>query len=160
MAGKRKVARAVWRRVGAAHVWLFRRTRGRRGGRVQGVPVLLITTRGRVTQRLRTQPIGYLRDRDRLVVCGSNGGSPHAPMWPSNLQADPHAQVDLGTETFDVVATEAVGDDYDRRWRQLVDVYPAFEKYARKTERRIPVWVLEPVAPASAAGALERAAEL
>lgn len=160
MANKRRLARAVWRRAGAAHVWLFRRTHGRRGGKVQGIPVLLITTTGRVTGRMRTQPICYLRDRDRLIVCGSNGGSPHAPAWPGNLRADPSARVELGAEARDVVATEALGDEYSYRWQQLVEAYPAFGKYARKTARRIPVWVLDPVRAGSAPSAFERATEL
>ncbi len=73
--------------------------------------MLLLTTTGRVTGQRRTRPIGYLRDGDRFVVCGSAGGSDHAPAWPLNLRANPMAQVELGTETLLVRAVEATGDE-------------------------------------------------
>ncbi len=148
MARKRRVIRAVGRRASDAHVALFRRTGGRRGGRANGVPVLLLTTTGRMTGLPRTRPVGYLRDGDDFVVCGSNGGSDHAPAWPLNLRANPLAQVDLGSGTLTVRAVEATGDEGERRWQQLVAAYPVFAKYRRKTTRRIPMWVIERAAPA------------
>lgn len=129
----------------AVHVWLYRRTDGRRGGTIQGVPHLLITTVGRRTGLERTRPIGYCEADGLLIVCGSNGGSDPMPSWVYNLRSNPKAEVQIGPAKQAVVATEALGDEYQRRWAELTERYPVFLKYPKKTKRRIPVMLLEPI---------------
>lgn len=145
MAGKRRISRALFRRAGALHVGLYRRSGGKRGGVIQGAPVMLITTTGRVTGQDRTQPICYGRAGQSFIVVGSNGGSKHPPMWPLNLAADPAARVQIGDATIPVRGHEVVGDEYDRYWSELTHQYPVFLKYPKKTSRHLPVWVLDPV---------------
>jgi deazaflavin-dependent oxidoreductase (nitroreductase family) len=150
MAGKRRVVRALGRAAGAIHIGVYRRSGGRRGGRVKGIPVLLITTTGRRSGQERTQPVCYCLDGDGYVVAGTNGGMKHPPCWSLNLRNDPAARIQVGPDMFDVTATEATGAEYDRLWAAYVEQHPPLAKYPRKTTRRIAVWQLEPV-PAPAA---------
>jgi deazaflavin-dependent oxidoreductase (nitroreductase family) len=111
------------------------------------MPVLLLTTVGRKSGRPRTQPLAYTRARDGYAVIASKGGAAHHPLWYLNLQANPVAEVTVGRETQRVRARDADGDERERLWRQLADVYPGYDRYAQKTSRRIPVVVLEPNDP-------------
>jgi F420H(2)-dependent quinone reductase len=81
-----RVGMAVLRGGLAAQVWIYRRSKGRLVGSVRGTPVLLLTTTGRKSGASRTRPVGYLPDGERFMVCGSNGGSDHAPAWALNLR--------------------------------------------------------------------------
>jgi deazaflavin-dependent oxidoreductase (nitroreductase family) len=134
----------IFKVTGALHVALYRLTRGRIGGRAFGAPVLLLTTRGRKTGKLRTTPLLYLEDGDRLVVVASKGGAPRHPAWFLNLAADPEVTVERGRERLAMRAREADDDERARYWPQVVAMYPGYEKYQQKTSRRIPLVVLEP----------------
>lgn len=144
-AGRRtsSVAIAIARLASAVHVKLYRRTEGRRGGTLNGVPHLLLTTTGRRTGLPRTRPIGYYRDGDQLIVAASNGGSNSMPAWVFNLRGNPIAEVEIGADRFAVCAAEATGEDYRRRWAQLSGNYPIYLRYPKKTTRHIPVMVLQ-----------------
>lgn len=106
-------------------------------------PLLLLTTIGRKSGTKRTTPLIYVRDGDSLVVAASNGGHPSHPAWWLNLQARPHARVQVMNERRDVKASEARGPERDRLWRLLTDEYDGYAAYQRKAEREIPVIVLE-----------------
>jgi deazaflavin-dependent oxidoreductase (nitroreductase family) len=110
----RAFTRAVARLASDLHVRLYWRTKGRRGGKVQGVPVLLLTTNGRKTGLPRTRPLGYSRDGHGFVVTGSNGGSDAAPAWWLNLHSNPTAHIEVGTEKLTVTAAEATGEESAR----------------------------------------------
>jgi deazaflavin-dependent oxidoreductase (nitroreductase family) len=140
---------------------MYRRSGGRRGGKVKGIPVLLITTTGRVTGLERTQPICYCRDGERYIVAGTNGGTKHAACWSLNLRTDPNARIQVGREALEVCATEATGDEYERLWAMYIEQHPVIARYRAKTTRRIPVWQLEPtkLVP-SGATALDQRAQL
>jgi len=112
------------------------------------MPVLLLTTTGRKSGRPRTQPLAYTRAGEGYAVIASKGGAAQHPLWYLNLRANPLAEVTLGRETRRVRARDAEGEERDRLWRQLADVFPGYDRYAQKTSRRIPVIVLEPI-PAS-----------
>ncbi len=127
------------------HASLFRATNGRVGGRMVGSPVLLLVTTGRKTGRTRTTPLLYLRDRDRHVIVASNGGAAKHPVWWLNLQAYPEATVEVGGRKVRVRATEAQGGEKARLWEALVRMYPSYEDYQKRTDREIPVVLLEPV---------------
>jgi len=113
------------------------------------MPVLLLTTTGRKSGKPRTQPLAYTRAGEGYAVIASKGGAPRHPLWYLNLRANPLAQVTVGRQTEEVRAREAEGEERERLWRQLADVFPGYDKYALKTSRRIPVIVLEPRAGSS-----------
>lgn len=133
-----------FRILGGLHRRIYRLTGGKVGGRIANMPVLLLTTTGRKSGRPRTQPLAYTRAGEGYAVIASKGGAPHHPLWYLNLRANPLAEVTVGRATEKVRAREAEGEERDQLWRQLADVYSGYDKYARKTSRRIPVIVLEP----------------
>ncbi len=122
---------------------MYRATGGKIGGRIVG-PVLLLTTTGRKTGKKRTTPLLYLEDGENLVVVASNGGAPRHPAWWLNLEVDPEPQVRIGDRTLRVRAEEAKGEEKRRLWARLVEMYPAYEDYLRRTTREIPVVILRP----------------
>jgi F420H(2)-dependent quinone reductase len=132
-----------FRILGGLHRRVYRLTGGRIGGRIANMPVLLLTTTGRKSGRARTQPLAYTRAGEGYAVIASKGGAAHHPLWYLNLRANPLAEVTVGRETQRMRAREAEGDERERLWRQLADLYSGYDRYARKTSRRIPVMVLE-----------------
>jgi len=126
------------------HRAIYRVSGGRVGGRFGKAPVLLLTTTGRKSGRLRTQPLLYARDGDRYVVIASKGGSPTHPLWYLNLRASPAAEVTIGRLSQRVRASDAEGEERERLWRAVTDLYSGYDKYAERTSRRIPVVVLSP----------------
>ena len=126
------------------HRAIYRVSGGRVGGSFGKAPVLLLTTTGRKSGRSRTQPLLYARDGDRYVVIASKGGSPTHPLWYLNLQASPAATVTIGRASQPVRASDAEGEERERLWRAVTDLYSGYDKYAERTSRRIPVVVLSP----------------
>ena len=110
-----------------------------------GVPTLLLTTRGRRSGKLRRTALIYGRDGDDYVVVGSNGGSPRHPAWYHNLEADPRVHVQVGGEKFDARARTATGEERERLWAPMARIWPDYDKYQTKTDREIPVVVLDRV---------------
>jgi len=127
------------------HASLFRATGGKVGGRLVGSPVLLLVTTGRKSGLQRTTPLLYLDDGDRHVIVASNGGAAKHPVWWLNLQANPEATVEVAGRKTRVRATEAQGEERARLWKRLVRMYGPYESYRKKTDREIPVILLEPV---------------
>jgi deazaflavin-dependent oxidoreductase (nitroreductase family) len=141
------MANLGFRILGGIHARVYRATGGKVGGRAGKVPVLLLTTTGRKSGRPRTSPLLYTRAGDSgYMVIASKGGAPQHPLWYRNLQANPLAEVTVGRRTQQVRARDAQGEERERLWRALADLYPGYDRYARKTTRTIPVVVLEPVA--------------
>jgi deazaflavin-dependent oxidoreductase (nitroreductase family) len=124
----------------------FRANRGKVGGMFESTPLLLLHHTGAKTGRVRVNPLAYATDGDdRLVVFASKGGAPTNPDWFHNLKANPRATVEVGTETFQVRAQVAEGDERERLWNRQTKVAPGFAEYQRNTKRQIPVVVLERV---------------
>jgi F420H(2)-dependent quinone reductase len=123
-------------------VWVYRRSGGRIGGTMFGAPLLLLTTVGRKSGRSWTVPVMYQIDGDRWVVVASNGGSPRHPAWWLNLRSHPEASIQVGRDTYPVTAVEAVGAEREGLWRRMADMYQGYDRYARKTTRKIPVVLL------------------
>jgi deazaflavin-dependent oxidoreductase (nitroreductase family) len=134
----------VWR----FHRWAYQATGGRLGGRMMGMPVLLLTTTGRKSGAPRTNALMYLPEGRGCVVIASNAGEPRHPGWWLNLQARPRATIQRGREVTPVVAREAEGEERARLWAKLVAIQPSYEVYRQRTARRIPVVVLEAAAQA------------
>ena len=127
------------------HRFLYRVSGGRIGGRVVGMPVLMLTTTGRKSGVPRTNVLTYLPKGRASVVFASNAGEPRHPAWWLNLAADPHATVQRGQEVTPVIAREAEGEERARLWDEVVRTEAGYAVYAERTTRRIPVVVLEPV---------------
>lgn len=146
----RPLVRRIARLASDAHVAIYRRSQGRRAGAVKGVPLLLLTTTGRVSGRTWTRPVGYQRDGQRLIVCGSNGGHGPLPAWAHNLRANPRAQAQIGPTTVPVTAHELHGDQYDHAWTQLTGRHPVYATYVTRTDRHLPLFAIQPTATAPA----------
>jgi deazaflavin-dependent oxidoreductase (nitroreductase family) len=133
-----------FRILGGIHRRVYRLTGGKIGGRMGKLPILLLTTTGRKSGQPRTQPLAYTRAGDGYAVIASKGGAARHPLWYLNLRANPLAEVTVGRETRNVRARDAQGEERERLWRALADLYAGYDRYAKKTSRRIPVVVLEP----------------
>jgi deazaflavin-dependent oxidoreductase (nitroreductase family) len=144
-----EIARTAQRLIGkgmtGTHAAIYRASGGKVAGRMFNSPVLLLITTGRKTGRERTSPLLYLEDGENLVVVGSVGGAPKHPDWYWNLKANPEARVQIKDRTLQVRAEEAKDEEKRRLWRRLVEMYPPYEDYQRRTEREIPVFVLRPI---------------
>lgn len=125
------------------HRSVFRLSGGRIGARVDDMPVLLLTTRGRRTGEERSVALQFIRDGGAYVVIGSFAGEDRHPAWWLNVRAAREARVTLRGETQTVRAREAQGDERDRLWRWFVEANPAYAEYQERTTRRIPVVILE-----------------
>jgi deazaflavin-dependent oxidoreductase (nitroreductase family) len=127
---------------GPEHVRVYEETGGKRGYDWRGTTILLLSTKGRSSGETRTMPLIHRTDGDRWVVVASKGGWPSNPAWYENLQADPDATIQVKDERIDVRATTAQGQERERLWSLMNEVWPAYEEYQAKTDRQIPVVVL------------------
>ena len=132
----------VWK----IHRWLYRVSGGRFGAKMSGMPVLLLTTTGRRSGEARTVPLMYLPYEKAAVVIASNAGEPKHPAWWLNLQGNPRASVQRGSETIAVTAREAEGEERAKLWARLIATEASYTVYQERTKRLIPVVVLDPVA--------------
>jgi deazaflavin-dependent oxidoreductase (nitroreductase family) len=123
----------------------FRAGEGKVAGPFEGAPLLLLTTTGAKTGRKHTTPLVYQQDGGRIVVFGSKGGAPSHPAWYHNLVANPTVTVELPAETFEARAVTVEGAERDRIWSAQKELMPGFKDYEAKTDRQIPVIVLERV---------------
>ena len=128
--------------LGALHRSLYRRSGGKWGRTFFGSPILLLTTTGRRTGQPRTWPLTYLPEGDRLIVIASNGGQPNHPAWYLNLRANPRVRIQIGDQTRAMIAQTTEGDERARLWSRVVEEYPAYAEYQRKTDRQIPIVAL------------------
>ena len=126
----------------------FRANQGKVGGMFDGMPILLVHHTGAKTGTERVNPVAYQKlDDGGYAIFASTGGAPTNPDWYHNLLANPKVSVEVGTESFDVTAREAKGEERDRIWTTQKDRFHGFAEYEEKTKgiRDIPVIVLEPV---------------
>lgn len=121
----------------------FRANEGRVGGPFEGATLLLLHSTGARSGRDRINPMMYAADGDDLVVFASAAGADSHPAWYHNLVAHPRAAVEVGTDTVQVEARVAEGDERERLWSRQKADYPGFAGYEAKTARTIPVVVLE-----------------
>jgi deazaflavin-dependent oxidoreductase (nitroreductase family) len=129
---------------GDEHVRAYQETDGARGYHWRGTTILLLTTIGSKTGEPRTTPLIHRTDGDRYVIVASKGGAPEHPAWFTNMQQNPEAEVQVLGEKIPVRMTVAEGTERARLWDAMVEVWPAYEDYRAKTDREIPVVVLEP----------------
>jgi deazaflavin-dependent oxidoreductase (nitroreductase family) len=129
--------------VGENHLRLYLQTNGEQGYLWNGVPILVLTTKGRKSGETRQIPIIFSRDGDNYFIIGSKGGSPTHPAWYLNLVADPHVQVQVKGDKFDAVARTAESPERERLWAIALKDWPNYDVYQSRTTRQIPVVVLE-----------------
>jgi F420H(2)-dependent quinone reductase len=138
----------IWRlfnQATRAHVLTYRLTGGLVGHRIPGVPqVLLLDHVGAKSGRKRTTPLSYLEDGEDVVIVASKGGSPRHPAWFHNLRANPETTVQVGSRRLPVTARVATPEERARLWPKVVDLYGGYQGYQDRTEREIPLVVLEP----------------
>ncbi|HEY5651677.1 MAG TPA: nitroreductase family deazaflavin-dependent oxidoreductase [Acidimicrobiia bacterium] len=126
------------------HSGVFRLTGGVVGRRLVDNDMLLLTTTGRVTGRPHTVPLLYLSDREASIVFASWGGRDNHPEWYLNLIDDPHATVQIDGHRHGVRARTAEAEERDRWWAAAQKAYSGYATYQSRTERQIPVVILEP----------------
>ncbi|MDQ1402302.1 MAG: hypothetical protein QOG03_618 [Actinomycetota bacterium] len=127
------------------HEAIFKATQGRLGGRVAGMPVLILHTTGRKSgQRRSTMLTTPVKDEDRIVIVASKGGDPKHPTWFLNLEANPDVEVTIDGGTKPMKARTATKAEKDELWPQITGTYKGYAGYQQRTDRDIPVVILEP----------------
>jgi len=124
---------------------LYMQSGGTQGTELRGKPVILLTTIGAKTGKLRKTPLMRVTHDGEYAVVASLGGAPKNPVWYYNIAAHPRVELQDGTETGDYEAREVFGDEKALWWGRAVKAFPDYADYQRKTDRAIPVFVLTPI---------------
>ncbi|MDQ6749823.1 MAG: nitroreductase family deazaflavin-dependent oxidoreductase [Actinomycetota bacterium] len=142
------VADRLWpvlNRLMQGHAAVYRASGGRIGHRLPGLPpILLLDHLGAKSGRRRTTPLVYVPDGQDIVLVASKGGHPRHPGWFHNLHANPDTTVQIGAETRAVHARVANPNERARLWPRVVEAYSGYREYQERTEREIPLVILEP----------------
>ena len=132
-------------RAFGAHATLYRATRGVVGHRLPGLPpFLLLDHVGAKSGIERSSPLVYIEDGENLVIVASKGGFPKHPAWFHNLRANPETTVQVGGERRRVRARIATDAERERLWPKAVEAWPGYDDYQARTDRKIPLVILEP----------------
>jgi F420H(2)-dependent quinone reductase len=136
----------IYKIIMRAIVFLYRATKGRFGGRMTGLDVLLLTTTGRKSGKRRTTPLGYFEDSGGYVIIGigSNAGFKTHPAWFHNLRSNPQVQIEIKDRKLDANAEIMDSDRRRALWARLLAISPQYERYEKKTTREIPLVLLRP----------------
>jgi deazaflavin-dependent oxidoreductase (nitroreductase family) len=134
---------ANWIAFTRAHCAIYRGTRGLIGGSLIGIQMLLLTTRGRKSGLARTLPLAYVEYKGDYVVVASNGGAEKTPAWWLNLRDADSAEVQVGGECFEVGWSAAPSKERMEYWRRLQAAIPAYRMYRLRTDREIPILLLQ-----------------
>ena len=129
----------------ADQVELYERSGGTEGTTLNGLPVIIVTHRGRMTGAVRKTPLMRVTDGDDYVLVASRGGAPTHPLWYHNLKADPDVEIRDATETYSMRVREVEsGTERERLWETAVAAFSPYQDYQEKTDRLIPVFLAEP----------------
>ncbi len=118
---------------------------GTEGTEMQGKPVILLTTIGAKSGKIRKTPLMRVEHDGEYAVVASLGGAPKNPVWYHNVKANPHVELQDGPVTKDYEAREVFGDEKAMWWERAVAAWPDYAEYQKKTDRQIPVFVLTPI---------------
>jgi deazaflavin-dependent oxidoreductase (nitroreductase family) len=118
---------------------------GTEANTLRGVPIIVLTSVGAKTGGLRKTALMRVEHDGRYAVVASKGGAPEPPAWYANVRKNPHVMLQDGAERREYLARELDGDEYDLWWQRATEVWPDYDAYQQKTDRRIAVFVLEPV---------------
>ena len=122
----------------------YERSRGREANTFMdtGLPIIIVTTRGNKTGKLRKTPLMRVEHGGEYALVASVGGAPKHPVWYHNVKADPNAvTIQDGPEPFDATVREVTGDERAEWWKRAVAAYPPYAEYQQNTERVIPVFI-------------------
>ncbi|MFF4750900.1 nitroreductase family deazaflavin-dependent oxidoreductase [Streptomyces sp. NPDC002514] len=141
--GEYEPSPAAWVRE---QVELYESSGGTRGTTLRdtGLPVIVLTSRGARSGKIRKTPLMRVEHDGRYAVVASQGGAPKHPVWYFNLTADPHVELQDGPAKQDMTAREVTGAERAEWWKRAVAAYPPYAEYQERTSREIPVFVLEP----------------
>lgn len=141
LTGEYEPSTASWAREQVAR---YEGTNGEQGADMQGRPVVVVTSVGAKTGKLRKNPLMRVEHGGVYAVVASLGGDPKNPVWYHNLRANPHVELQDGATKRDYLAREVSGDEKSVWWQRAVEAWPDYANYQTKTDRQIPVFVLEP----------------
>lgn len=139
--GEYEPSPAAWVRDQVA---LYERSGGTEGTTLRGLPVIILTTKGVKSGKIRKTPLMRVEHDGTYAIVASQGGAPKHPVWYHNVTADPHVELQDGPVRRDMTAREVTGDEKALWWERAVAAYPDYADYQLKTERPIPVFVVEP----------------
>jgi deazaflavin-dependent oxidoreductase (nitroreductase family) len=124
----------------------YEASRGREANSLRdtGLPIAVFWTRGVTSGKIRKNPLMRVTHAGRYAMVGSQGGAPTDPAWVANLRANPEVTVQDGPDPWDAVAREVYGAEKAEWWERAVAAYPSYADYQKKTDREIPVFVVEP----------------
>lgn len=128
---------------GKEHVERYEQTDGAEGHEWQGTTALILTTRGRKSGETRRTPLIYQRNGDDVLIVASRGGDPKPPAWYLNLQDEPVVGVQIADDRFSARARDATDAERAQLWSVMTAAWPAYDEYQEKTDRPIPIVVLE-----------------
>jgi deazaflavin-dependent oxidoreductase (nitroreductase family) len=142
LTGEYEPSTAEWARK---QVELFEATDGREGNTLRGRPIIVLTSVGAKSGKLRKTPLMRVEHEGEYAVVASLGGAPRHPVWYFNLVANPHVELQDGAERRDYTAREVTGEEKTVWWQRAVAAWPDYAAYQEKTDRSIPVFVLTPL---------------
>jgi deazaflavin-dependent oxidoreductase (nitroreductase family) len=142
LSGEYEPSTSDWARENAEK---YMESGGRDGTELQGKPVILLTTIGAKTGKIRKTPLMRVEHDGEYAVVASLGGAPKNPVWYHNIRAHPQVELQDGPVTKDYEAREVVGDEKAAWWERAVAAWPDYANYQKKTDRQIPVFVLTPI---------------
>ncbi|MBO1751474.1 nitroreductase family deazaflavin-dependent oxidoreductase [Actinotalea sp. BY-33] len=125
----------------------FEASGGAEANTLRGVPIILLTSVGAKSGKLRKTPLMRVEHEGEYAVVASKGGAPEHPVWFHNLVAHPHVELQDGAVTRDYMARELSGAERETWWERSVAVWPDYAEYQKSTDRLIPVFVLTPFDP-------------
>ena len=127
---------------GDSHIEAYEATDGDTGYLWNGAPILVLTTTGASSGKERKHALIFGTDGDDVVIVASKGGDPNHPQWYLNLAADPQVKVRVKGDRYDGVARTASGEERDRLWSAMNELWPSYDDYQERTDREIPVVVI------------------
>lgn len=142
LTGEYEPGTSAWSRRQAE---LYEATNGEKGGDLRGRPIIVLTSLGAKTGRLRKTPLMRVEHEGVYAVVASLGGAPRHPVWYHNLKVNPHVELQDGPTRRDFTAREVKGEEKAVWWERAVEAWPDYANYQTKTDRQIPVFVLEPI---------------
>ncbi len=125
-------------------VELYESSGGTKGTTMRGMPVVIVTSLGTRTGKVRKTPLMRVEHKGQYAVVASQGGAPTHPLWYYNLVANPHVELQDGPVRQDMTARELIGSERAEWWQRAVDAFPDYAEYQTRTDRQIPVFILEP----------------
>ncbi|MFI5781502.1 nitroreductase family deazaflavin-dependent oxidoreductase [Nocardia sp. NPDC051570] len=126
------------------HAAQYEASNGAEGNTMQGKPIILLTTKGAKTGKLRKTPLMRVENNGEYAIVASRGGAPKNPVWYYNVKAHPHVELRDREVVKDYTAREVFGDEKAQWWARAVEAWPDYAEYTKRTDREIPLFVLTP----------------